>query len=216
MLTDLYESISISWDTLTWPLGFYTIKLMNAHREFTLNCIKELLPIDLVLSSYFSEPVWPSQFSIYLKNKQLWLSQNDPQEPNRGHDLSSDSNDFTEAEREIRSQGLKKIIASFAASAGNRKKEPVIEFREMGREGIIIYRDDPVEFECPYEFGGDNVQLIVNVPSHETWEAKTKLNLEERRRTLLWIASAIKKYKAPSWRFEINDNEILFYKSGSF
>ena len=146
----------------------------------------------------------------------MWLTQNDPHEPDPGHDLLPDSINFTEAERKIRSQGLKMIVDSFAASAGNTKKEPVIKFREMGREGIIVYRDGPVELEFPYEFGGGKVQLIVNIPTPEIWESKTSLKLEERRRTLLWIATAIKKYKAPSWRFEINDNEILFYKSDSF
>lgn len=216
MITDLYESISISWDTLIWPAGFYNIKLFNAFREFNLNCTKELLPKNLVSANYFSEPIWPSQFQFYLRNKQMWLSQNDPHEPDLGHDLLPDSINFTEAERKIRSQGLKMIVDSFAASAGNTKKEPVIKFREMGREGIIVYRDGPVELEFPYEFGGGKVQLIVNIPTPEIWESKTSLKLEERRRTLLWIATAIKKYKAPSWRFEINDNEILFYKSDSF
>lgn len=210
-ITDLHDHMSFAWDTLSWPCGRYTLTVRSFQKECALvRFVKEALPPGFEDTCYFSGFTGPANMDKYLRDKTAWLSQH-----NKDHPFDRDGGHtdppLSDEEIKLRTQAFDSINRSFDEIIWQGKQEPSVKYTEEGRAGTIEYRDENGSLECYYEFGGMAANLIVTVPSEKHWKDHTKIPLSERRKVLLFIASDIRRSRAPSWRFEITESEILFF-----
>jgi hypothetical protein len=97
------------------------------------------------------------------------------------------------------------------AFAHVRSADPRVEYTGNGRAGTVIFLDGDLRIEFWYELGGGPCKLFINLPPAEQWESQTKAPLSRRDEIIHWVASTVRRDKAPSWRYEIHDTEIAFY-----
>lgn len=84
-------------------------------------------------------------------------------------------------------------------------------FINNGREGEVIYKEGFLkQIRFYVALGGNEVALYISIPIASDWERTTSFPLKRRNEILEFVALNTQKYQAPSCRYEIYDNSILF------
>ncbi len=89
---------------------------------------------------------------------------------------------------------------------------PKLRYSDEGRGGTIWFESPNAHFDMWWEFAGGNALVIVDIPTAEQWEARTKLPLERRVHILTFIGEQIVEDKiGGEGSFIIGDNVLTFY-----
>lgn len=100
------------------------------------------------------------------------------------------------------------------AKSKNMENNPALEYKNEGRGGSVLFRNDKTRFAMWWEFGGGDAVAIVSIPSEENWEVHTLLPLSERNATLTYIGEkVVKDQLSGKGTYIIGQNAITFYKS---
>ena len=92
--------------------------------------------------------------------------------------------------------------------AGN----PKLRYVDMGRGGTIYFENQEITFDMWWEMAGGDALVILDIPTEEQWETRTKLPLERRTQTLTFIAEQIVDDQiSGNGSFVIGQNVITFY-----
>ncbi len=196
----LNGEIQMVWDTSEWSSGSYLLEIYQHEIvKHSLKFEKDESPTSHY--PYDSGVIQSDTLKDYKSNL------NKLSIPNQS---ANSDNEWSDEELAIREQANNMLIQAFS-NLNKKEKEPFLEFDEQGRSGTIYYIENKHRIPFYYEFGGGEVQVIINTPTSKDWEIATGLPLNERRRVLLTIASGVIHKKAPGWRFEIEEDNISFY-----
>ncbi|MCC6461872.1 MAG: hypothetical protein IT260_15460 [Saprospiraceae bacterium] len=69
--------------------------------------------------------------------------------------------------------------------------QPAVSFQQDGRSGRVGYTSKEGSFDMYFEFGGDDVLAIIDVPEPQHWVAKTGIPLERRDQVLATIGRLV-------------------------
>jgi hypothetical protein len=88
---------------------------------------------------------------------------------------------------------------------------PKLFFHTAGRGGDYSYQSKEGSFSSWWEFGGNDVIAILNIPSAEHWEAQTHIPLSKRAAILDFIGEKTVEKQIGSGRghYEVQENFIL-------
>jgi hypothetical protein len=109
----------------------------------------------------------------------------------------------------IRMKALEKLKELFAPKAS--PTSPRIMYTGNVRAGSVVYIEGDIRIEFYHEMGGGDCQLYIDIPTKERWEAATQTPLSRLDEIVGFVASTVRREQAPSWRYEIHENEIAFY-----
>lgn len=211
-------STQMLWDTLEWSPGNYNLKINHSDGWFHLLTFlkEEFIDSDPVISAYDTGVINELSLQNYLQEldeKLRCLTLGYPgKEPEKiDRDSYYSQQDFTNDEMNIRRKAQKLIEDTFEKLFQSNQDSQRLEYDEQGRSGTIYFIDGHKRVPFYYEMGGYPAHLVIDIPTPENWEQHTGISLDKRRETLLLIASNVRREKALSWRFEINDNTIVYY-----
>jgi len=115
-------------------------------------------------------------------------------------------------------EDIRQLLKRVARYSGDKSKRvrlegnPKLRYVDMGRGGTIYYESPDAQFNMWWEFGGGNALVIVDIPTEEQWEARTKLPLNQRQKVLTFIGEQIVLDKISyNGSFIIGDNVLTFY-----
>ncbi len=115
-------------------------------------------------------------------------------------------------------ENIRQLMENNAKYAGDKPKRlhlegnPKLRDQDDGRGGTIWFESPDARFDMWWEFAGGNALVIVDIPTAEQWEARTKLPLEKRESILQFIGEQIVIDKISyNGSFIIGDNVITFY-----
>ncbi|MBK9109501.1 MAG: hypothetical protein IPM92_14290 [Saprospiraceae bacterium] len=211
-------SKQIIWDSLLFQPGLYALKINHNDGWYHLFVFQKQdnLNSDLVIAPYDSDVIDHRNFQNYIKDadetlKQLALGPMPTEPETFDRDTFGDFQDFTTGEKEIRRKAQIILEDVFSKIMESKDDEPRLEYDEQGRCGTIYYIEGKNRLPFYYEMGGYPAHLVIDIPKSENWEKQTGISLDKRRETLLLVASHVRREKATSWRFEINDDSIVYY-----
>ncbi|HMP32446.1 MAG TPA: hypothetical protein PKD85_22750, partial [Saprospiraceae bacterium] len=104
----------------------------------------------------------------------------------------------------LREKAIKKIYEKLSRR---------LEYVSYGRDGKVIYIEGDKSIQFYMEMGGYNCVFYLNIPSKINWEKETNFSIEERDEILSFVAEGTKREHATSCRYEINDNDIAYYRN---
>lgn len=110
----------------------------------------------------------------------------------------------------IREKALESLKSLFL----NLKKDttaPRIQYTGNVRAGSAIYLEGDIRIEFWYEMGGGDCKLFITIPTSINWETITRTSLSRRDEILRFVANTVRREQAPSWRYEIRENEIAYF-----
>src|SRR5215471_14734904 len=93
-------------------------------------------------------------------------------------------------------------------------KEPPgkVSYTSDGRSGTVHYRSKDANLDLWYEFAGGDALAIIDVPSPEEWEARTKTPLSFRDSILTFIGEQIVKDQTlEKGSFTLDDRFLTIY-----
>ena len=115
-------------------------------------------------------------------------------------------------------EDIRQLLKRVAQYSGDNSKRvrlegnPKLRYVDMGRGGTSYYESPDAQFDMWWEFGGGNALVIVDIPTKEQWEARTKLPLDQRTKVLTFIGEQIVLDKlSNNGSFIIGDNVLTFY-----
>lgn len=85
-----------------------------------------------------------------------------------------------------------------------------LEYAGNVRAGTVTYVDDRGRVDFPHEMAGGGAHAVIDVPTSADWERVTGLPLAERDEIVRFVAETVQREQAPSWRFEITADAIVF------
>lgn len=114
-------------------------------------------------------------------------------------------------------QVLDRVAVNRAADPASRRPEgrPVLRYQNYGRGGTIWYENGRTMFDMWWEFAGGDALAIVDIPSPDQWEARTKLPLDARSEVLTFIAETVVADHASGGSYLIGESVITIYGRGS-
>ena len=77
--------------------------------------------------------------------------------------------------------------------------------------GTITYTEGEVRFELWHEMGGGACRFFINLPTEAQWARFTRTPLARRGEIVAFVAETVRREKASSWRYVIEDGQITFY-----
>ena len=90
---------------------------------------------------------------------------------------------------------------------------PLLRYSDMGRGGTVYYENGDTKLDCWWEYGGGDALVIMDVPTPEQWEQRTKLPLAARESTLHYISTQVLKSKnGGNGSFVIGENVVTFFR----
>lgn len=212
-------SVKFIWDTKFWLPGTYRLQIdHNSGLKHFLEFRKENEPGPEDKTAIYTTDVLSGlNFEKYLneskqqkENKSRNSQTNEKKSFNRD-DISIPSH-MTEDEYFLREQALDILNGVYEKIFSTGTDDPKLEYLDQGRTGTIFLLTCGRKIPFYYEMGASPVQYYIEIPTVEKWEEITGIPLNKRRETLLFIAHQVKKDQAPSWRFEIAENAILYYR----
>lgn len=115
-------------------------------------------------------------------------------------------------------ENIRQIMARASAYGGENPKRlriegsPTLRYDDQGRGGLIQFQSRATTFNLWWEFAGGDALVIVEIPTADQWESRTRLPLEQRERTLTYIAEQIVEDKiSGNGSFIIGENVITLY-----
>jgi hypothetical protein len=86
-----------------------------------------------------------------------------------------------------------------------------LEYEGNFRGGNIIYVEGALRISFWHEMGGGGCKFYIDVPSAAHWEGRTGTPLARRDEILQFVADAVRREKASSWRYVIEETSIAYY-----
>lgn len=86
-----------------------------------------------------------------------------------------------------------------------------LAYRGNARAGVVTLIEGERRIDFPHEMGGGDVGMVVDLPTVDTWTARTGLPLSRRDETIDFLARTLQREQASSWRFEIRPDCILYF-----
>ena len=115
-------------------------------------------------------------------------------------------------------ENIRQILARTSAYGDKKPKRlriegnPTLSYDDQGGGGTIRFESRATTFNLWWEFAGSYALAIVDIPNVDQWETRTKLPLEQRERTLTYIAEQIVEDKiSGNGSFIIGENVITLY-----
>ncbi len=112
-------------------------------------------------------------------------------------------------------QDLLDRLAKYASEQPKRTQiegNPKLRYADYGRGGTIYYESPDANFDMWWEFAGGDALVIVDIPTPENWEIRTKLPLEQREKVLRFVGEQILQDKnLGNGSFIIGENVLTFY-----
>ncbi len=88
-----------------------------------------------------------------------------------------------------------------------------LRYTSEGRGGTIWFENDQTQFDMWWEFGGGDALALIDIPSPEKWEERTKIPLEKREEVLNFIARQVVEDKTyGESAYLIGNNVITIYR----
>ena len=114
-------------------------------------------------------------------------------------------------------QVVDRVAAIRASVSGSSRPagRPLLRYQNYGRGGTIWYENGGTTFDMWWEFAGGDALVIVDVPSPEQWEARTKLPLTARTEVLTFVGETVVADHASGGSYLIGENVITIYGPGS-
>lgn len=211
-------SVQLILDTKFWMPGDYIIQIDHQ------NGLKHLLEFrkDSEPDATDKTPIYVTgvldgvNFDQYLRESKMGKENKNRNSP-ANEEITFNRDDIqlpshmTEDEYFLRKQALDILDNVYEKIFKQDPDDPKLEYLDQGRAGTILLLTDGRKIPFYYEMGAFPVQYYIEVPSSDKWEELTNIPLKKRRETLLFIAHQVRKDQAPSWRFEIGENAILYY-----
>lgn len=89
---------------------------------------------------------------------------------------------------------------------------PKLYYIDQGRGGTVRFESRETSFDLWWEFAGGKALVILEIPTKEQWETRTRLPLEWRKKVLNFIGEQIVIDQiSGSGSFIIGDNVMTFY-----
>ncbi len=89
---------------------------------------------------------------------------------------------------------------------------PTLRYTDQGRGGTIYFESRETKFDMWWEFAGGNALVILEIPTPEFWEARTKIPLALRDKVLDFIGEHIVRDKiSDEGSYVIGENVMTFY-----
>ncbi|MEZ4901256.1 MAG: hypothetical protein R2822_05580 [Spirosomataceae bacterium] len=178
----LNGSVQLLFDTLSWSEGAYVLEINR------LNDSKHLLYFQKYPPDWQPEKI-SADTSEAVTNETLWKTYSDAWgNPLPNEDLA-----------------LRKSVFKYL----NMKAR--LEYEGNFRGGNVIYIEEEIRLSFWHEMGGGNCKMYIDIPAKATWERATHTPLGRRDEIIHFIAETVRREKAPSWRYEIGEQEIAFY-----
>lgn len=115
-------------------------------------------------------------------------------------------------------ENIRQLLKRVAQYEGKQSKRlrlegsPQLRYVDMGRGGTIWFENRITRFDMWWEFAGGDALVIVDIPTPEQWETRTKLPLEQRESTLTFIGEQIVEDKiSGEGSFIIGERVLTFY-----
>lgn len=115
-------------------------------------------------------------------------------------------------------ENIRQLLERLEQYAGEKRprtqldSQPKLRYQDMGRGGTIWFESVDSQFDMWWEFAGGDALVIVDVPSAEQWETRTKLPLAEREKVLQFVGEQIIVDKnGGRGSFVVGENVITFY-----
>ena len=87
-----------------------------------------------------------------------------------------------------------------------------LTYKDLGRSGYVIFHKDKFVYDFPWEFGGGDALVVIEVPTEPHWEAATGLPLSERAEILEYMGRQVTDEKARGHRYEVKHDSIVIYR----
>lgn len=101
----------------------------------------------------------------------------------------------------LRERAIREMIGRFTRR---------LEYEGNYRSGYVTYVEGDLRIRMLHEMGGGGCRFYVELPGEAQWEKQTGVPLARRDEIVEWVAAALQREQAPSWRYEITANEIIF------
>lgn len=111
----------------------------------------------------------------------------------------------------IRAKLASDIANKFGGQLSTNPAAPRVEYTGNVRAGSVIYTEGNLRLDFWHEMGGGLCQLFISIPPPDKWQERTQTPLSRRDEIIHFVAQAVQRDQAPSWRYEIGDNEIAFF-----
>jgi len=115
-------------------------------------------------------------------------------------------------------ENIRQLLERIAQYAGDKPQRlrlegnPKLRYADYGRGGTIYYESPDAHFDMWWEFAGGDALVIVDIPTPEHWEKRTKLPLDQREKVLTFIGEQVMEDKNMGiGSFIIGDNVLTFY-----
>lgn len=200
-------SVMLLWDTLAWTPGDYLLEIEHpkeGKHELQLRKLVEgeVVPKEKTVEMDMATAEHPSLASDLLPTS----SSNQPDSIQN----NSANTDHQAEDLMIRAKALEAIKNIFVKKF-EELNSPRIEYTGTVRAGSVTYIEGDIRIGFWHEMGGGDCKLFINVPTSDNWEAVTQTPLSRRDEILRFVANSVRREQAPSWRYEIRDNEIVYF-----
>lgn len=89
---------------------------------------------------------------------------------------------------------------------------PKLRYSDSGRGGTIYFESATAKFDLWWEFAGGDALVIVDIPTVEQWETRTKLPLDQRNAVITFIGEQIVEDKISGrGSFIVGANVLTFF-----
>jgi hypothetical protein len=89
---------------------------------------------------------------------------------------------------------------------------PSLRYETMGRGGTVWFESREAKFDMWWEFAGGDALAIVDIPTPDQWEARTKLPRDRREKVLTFIGEQIvEDQTGGEGSFIIGENVLTIY-----
>lgn len=87
-----------------------------------------------------------------------------------------------------------------------------LTYKDLGRGGYVSFNKYKYIYDFPWEFGGGDALVVIEVPTEPHWEAATGLPLSERAEILEYMGRRVTDEKARGHRYEVKHDSIVIYR----
>lgn len=198
-------SVLMTWDTLTWSPNAFRIDIEHPKggvHSLYFNKLKEgkIVPKDKIVEMPTTSSEHPSLAASLLpkkepKNKEITDSMWTIYRDGFGNIIPNE-------DRMMRDNAFKDLTDKFTRR---------IEFEGTFRSGYVTYIEGDIQIRFMHEMYGGKYKFGIEIPSESQWEAQTKTPLSRRQDIIEFLAQAVHREQASSWKYDIRDTDIAYY-----
>ena len=176
--------VKIVLDSLPIPPGLISVSIRSPHGTHNI-ILRKLIKKEEPLSDELIPKIWSSKIT----------------KPHNYHDGNGRA--LQNEDLLLRDEIIKKTINLFTRS---------LQYKNYGRDGEVKYLEGDQSIRFYKELGGGECIFFLHIPAKENWEKQTGFSLDRRDEILNFVAEGTKKDHAPNCRFEIREQEILYFR----